>query len=66
LWMFLTDSFSASRNSITACCLYGTSLTDSIVRRCYSGAICQNLYNFVHKCRKPQICFFISPSELRY
>ena len=56
LWMFLIDYTLATWNSITASCLYHTSLTDSTVRH---G--CQNnLYNFIHKSWKLQICFIKS------
>ena len=54
---FVTDSFSATRNSIRGQCLYCTSLMDSVVRHCCSGAICQYLHNFVYKCWELQICF---------
>ena len=37
-------------------CLYSTSLTDSITRRSRSDTV-RNLYNFIYKCQKLQICF---------
>jgi hypothetical protein len=40
LWIFLSDSFSAKRNSLTEHCLYHT-LIDYIVRCRCSGAIYQ-------------------------
>jgi hypothetical protein len=39
LWIFVTDSFSAKRNSITDLCLERTSLTDSILKVHYFATI---------------------------
>jgi len=41
LWMLLTDSFSATRNSITACSWCDTSSTDSTARHYCNGCCCQ-------------------------
>ena len=49
-------SFLELRIPITALCLYCTSLSDSIVRRCCSGAF-RNCYSFIDKCQKLQIYF---------
>ena len=47
----VSDSFSATRNSITACYLYQISLTPL-----WGGAV-RKLYKFVRKCWKLEICF---------
>jgi hypothetical protein len=46
LWVFVIDSFLATRKSIAARCLYRTPLSYSTVRHCCIGTACQKSVQF--------------------